>query len=448
MMHGRRLTGLAAEIAGIQPLRRVGRVTAAGGGLVGVSGLSEAAALGDRVRLEARHAQIPGEIVALRTDEVDVLPEGPGQGLRVGDPALHLGAAHIAPGDAWIGRIIDGDGRPLDGHFLPAGPVARPLRAPAPQAFARKSLGARLETGLAVFDTLLPVARGQRLGLFAGAGVGKSRLLTTLGRHMQSDVTVIALVGERGRELREFIERGLGPEGMARAVVVAATSDQPPLVRRRALWTAMSVAEHFRDEGRQVLFLADSVTRFAEAHREIALASGEPAALRGYPPSVAHLVMELAERAGPGPSEAGDITALFTVLVAGADMDEPLADILRGVLDGHVVLDRAIAERGRFPAVDVLRSVSRSLPDCATEVENSLIALARRRLAAYENAELMIQSGLYTPGADQETDAAVAAWPGLDTFVTERSPGGIVGAFERLASCLGKLDAGRIARNR
>jgi flagellum-specific ATP synthase len=233
---------------------------------------------------------------------------------------------------------------------------------------------------------------------------------------------------------------------MARAVIVVATSDQPPLLRRRALWTAMAVAEHFRDAGRHVLFLADSVTRFAEAHREIALSAGESAALRGYPPSVAHAIMALAERAGPGAEDgAGDITAIFSVLVAGADMDEPVADILRGVLDGHVVLDRAIAERGRFPAIDILRSVSRSLPDCASEGENALIRLARQRLAAYEDAELMIQSGLYAAGTSAETDAAVAAWPALDAFVAEEAASGPDAAFARLAACLGqgRPDAGR-----
>ena len=438
-MQGRRLTGLAAEIAEIRPARAVGRVTHAGGGLVHVSGLAEAAALGDRVRIETRGGPIGGEIVELRADSAEILPEGTGEGLRLGDAALHLGPATVAPDDGWIGRIIDADGRPADGRPLPPGAEPRALRAPPPAAVRRRALGARLDTGQAVFDTMLPVVRGQRLGLFAGAGVGKSRLLGALGRRMEADVTVIALIGERGRELREFVERVLGPEGMARSVVVVATSDQPPLVRRRALWTAMSVAEHFRDAGRHVLFLADSVTRFAEAHREIALAAGESAALRGYPPSVAQAIMALAERAGPGPEAgAGDITALFTVLVAGSDMDEPVADILRGVLDGHVVLDRAIAERGRFPSVDVLRSVSRSLPDCATEEENQLITLARRRLAAYEQAELMIQSGLYTAGADPETDAAVSTWPALDAFVAESAPDGVAAAFARLARCLGQ----------
>jgi flagellum-specific ATP synthase len=224
---------------------------------------------------------------------------------------------------------------------------------------------------------------------------------------------------------------------MARSVVVAATSDQSPLVRRMCALTAMAVAEHFRDLGLHVLLLVDSVTRFAEAHREVALAGGEAPALRGYPASLSHAIMGLAERAGPGPEGAGDITAIFSVLVAGSDMDEPVADILRGVLDGHVVMDRRIAERGRFPAIDLLRSVSRSLPDAAGEAENALITEARHLLGAFDRAEMMIQAGLYASGSDPVIDRAITVWPLLDGFLAEPAPAtGIAGSFERLAACL------------
>ena len=244
------------------------------------------------------------------------------------------------------------------------------------------------------------------------------------------------MVGERGRELREFVESVLGPEGMARAVVVAATSDQSPLMRRRCAWAAMAVAEHFRDAGRHVLFLADSITRFAEAHREIALASGEAPSHRGFPPSTSQMIMALAERSGPGPEGSGDITAIFSVLVAGSDMEEPVADILRGVLDGHVVLDRAIAERGRFPAVEVLRSVSRSLPHAATDPENALIGRARAALGLYAESELMIKAGLYAPGSDPKLDEAVRLWPALDGFAARTSPDAGT-SFAMLADALG-----------
>ena len=431
------LAGLRAELEGMRAARAVGRVSRAGGGIVSVAGLAEAAALGDLVRLETAAGALGGEIIEIHRHGATVLPEGAGEGLRVGDAVVHLGPATIAPDDTWLGRIVDANGRPLDGRPLWPGPAARPLRGLPPPAVTRRPLGPRLATGLATFDTLLPVARGQRLGLFAGSGVGKSSLLAALGQRLEADVAVIALVGERGREVRDFVEKALGARGRARAVVVAATSDRAPLERRRALWSAMAVAEHFRDSGRHVLLLADSVTRFAEAHREVALAAGEQAVLGGFPPSVAHLLTALAERAGPGPeASGGDITAILSVLVAGADMDEPVADILRGVLDGHVVLDRAIAERGRFPAIDVLRSVSRSLPDCASTEENALIGQARRHLGAYDRAELMVQSGLYVAGSDPEVDAAVSAWPALDAFVTEHADS-VTASFARLASCLG-----------
>ncbi len=436
-MQDRSLTALSAELSALQPRRAVGRVARAGNGLIHVAGLSEAAALGDLVRIDAATGAIGGEIVEMHGEGAVVLPEGGGEGLRIADAVVHLGRGSIAPHAGWIGRIIDAAGRPIDGRPLAPGSAPQPLRARPPVATERRRMGPRLGTGLAVFDTMLPIARGQRMGVFAGSGVGKSRLMGELARGMDADLTVIALIGERGREVRDFVEDTLGPEGLARSVVVVATSDQPPLVRRRAMWTAMAAAEHFRDTGRHVLMMADSVTRFAEAHREIALAAGENASLRGYPPSTAHTIMALAERAGPGPeSTGGDITAIFTVLVAGSDMDEPVADILRGVLDGHTVLDRSIAERGRYPAIDVLRSVSRALPNCATPEENATIGLARRRLGAWDSAELMVQSGLYAAGNDPEIDAAVAAFPALDAFFSEASPNGPNDAFARLAACL------------
>jgi flagellum-specific ATP synthase len=341
----------------------------------------------------------------------------------------------LSPSDDWLGRIIDPLGRPMDGRALFPGDRARDLRAQPPDPARRRRLGQRLDTGSAAFDTVLPIVRGQRVGLFAGSGVGKSTLLGTLARGVQADVVVLALVGERGRELREFVEEVIGP-AMARTIIVAATSDQSPLVRRRCAWSAMAVAEHFRDRGRHVLLMADSVTRFAEAHREIALAAGESPSFRGHPPSLAQAVMSLAERAGPGAEGMGDITAVFTVLVAGSDMNEPVADVLRGVLDGHVVLDRAIAERGRFPAIDLLRSVSRSLPAAASAAENALIGKVRRLLGAYARTELMIQSGLYVAGTDAEVDEAIRLWPALDAFLAEEARGGARESFERLSAIL------------
>jgi len=431
---------LTAEIAAVRHTYVMGRVSEIGRGLLQVRGLSREARLGDRVAIGPPAAErIGGEVIGLTPERAAILPDAPMEGAAIGEAVELAGRADIHPHAGWIGRVVDAFGEPLDGRPLRRGPRARKLRATAPAAATRRRLGGRLATGVAAFDTLLPLVRGQRMGLFAGSGVGKSMLLGKFACGVEADVVVIALIGERGRELREFTERVLGPAGMARAVVVAATSDQSPLIRRRAAWAAMAVAEHFRDEGRHVLLLVDSITRFAEAHREVAMAAGEEGALRGWPPSVAHLIMALAERAGPGPEGAGDITAVLSVLVPGSDMEEPVADILRGVLDGHVVLDRAIAERGRFPAVDLLRSVSRSLPEAASETENALIGRARALLGAYARAELMIQAGLYSAGSDPLVDAAVRVWPALDGFLAEASPGGIAASFARLEECLGPV---------
>lgn len=426
-----------AEVQAIKPVRDVGRVASIGRGTIEVAGLSRTAAQGDMVKIDTPgHETRLGEVLGLAADTVCVLPDGDIDGLQIGAAVTLLGQSRIAPDDGWIGRVVDPFGQALDGKPIFRGPTPRPLRGVPPNPTERRVLGARLETGMAVFNTLLPIVRGQRIGLFAGSGVGKSTLLAKLARGIHADIVVIALIGERGREVREFVERVLGEEGMRRAVVVAATSDMSPLVRRRCALTAMTVAEHFRDQGRHVLFLADSVTRFAEAHREIALSAGESSSLRGFPPSTAHQITALCERSGPGAGAAGDITAVFSVLVAGSDMEEPVADILRGVLDGHVVLDRQIAERGRFPAIDLLRSVSRALPGCANDAENTLISAARQRLGTYDRSEMMIKAGLYAKGTDPELDNAIACWPALDAFLAQDERDDVAQSFRTLAQCL------------
>lgn len=426
------INGLRARISQMQPVRAVGRVQSVDGTIIWVRGLAEHACIGDRLRLMHGSNVLGGEVLRIRDDLVAMLPDEVPDGVSKGDRVAVLGPPTLAPCDSWIGRVVDAYGRPLDGAPLGPGERRRPFRASPPPAAARGRLGARLDTGLAVFDTLLPIVQGQRVGLFAGSGVGKSRLLAQLAQGMDADVVVLALVGERGREVLDFVTTVLGPEGMARSVVVAATSDRSPLERRRCPLAAMTIAEHFRDQGKHVLYLADSITRFAEAHREVAIASGELPALRGHPPSVAHQIMRLAERAGPGLQGSGDITAVFSVLVAGSDMDEPVADILRGVLDGHVVLDRQIAERGRFPAIDLLRSVSRSLPEAANDHENELIQKVRSLLGAYARSETMVRAGLYREGDDPILDLAMKVWPDLDGFLAEKSLNGAAGAFQKL----------------
>lgn len=432
-----KMLSIATRMQRIRPTRHFGRVSAIQGGVILVQGVNSRASIGDRVVFSMRSGgNIFGEIVALHPGQAAILPEGPAEGLSIGTEVELLFAPMLAPANSWIGRIIDPYGRPLDGRPISAGTDERGYRTAPPPASSRNRLGGRLNTGLAVFDTILPLVRGQRTGLFAGSGVGKSTLLSMLAKGVSADVVVIGLIGERGRELREFVEETLGAEGMARSVVIAATSDQSPLMRRRCAWAAMTVAEHFRDQGRHVLFLADSITRFAEAHREIALAAGEMPSYRGFPPSTSQLIMSLAERSGPGPNGSGDITAIFSVLVAGSDMEEPVADILRGTLDGHIVLDRAIAERGRFPAVDVLRSVSRSLPHAASPPENALIARARAMLGTYAESELMIRAGLYAAGSDPKLDEAVRIYPGLDAFFTLKSADAQQ-AFQQLGHAMG-----------
>lgn len=416
-----KLQSITQRLSRLTPASYYGKVRAIRAGLISVTGLNGHASVGDRVRIPLQSGEICGEVVGLGQHHAEILSEGQIEGLSIGAEVELLFAPVISPCDGWIGRIIDPLGQPLDGKPLPQGAEPRPFRCEAPPAVRRKHLGARLPTGLAVFDTLLPLVRGQRIGLFAGSGVGKSTLLSNLARGVEADVVVIAMIGERGRELREFVEKTLGAEGMKRAVIVTATSDRSPLLRRRCAWAAMAVAEHFRDQGKHVLLLADSITRFAEAHREIALAAGEPPSYRGFPPSVSNLIMALAERAGPGLDGQGDITGIFSVLVAGSDMEEPVADILRGTLDGHVVLERSIAERGRFPAIDVVRSVSRALPEAAGAEENALIGRARSALGAYAESELMIRAGLYTPGSDPKLDEAVRLYPQLDGFISRHA---------------------------
>ncbi|WP_353473546.1 FliI/YscN family ATPase [Salipiger sp. H15] len=436
------IASLRRRIAGVQPVRAVGRVRSVEGTIIWVRGLAHQARIGDRLRLMRAAGPLGGEVLRIREELVAMLPDDGVEGVSQGDRVAVLGAPGLAPSDGWIGRVIDPYGVPLDGAPIAPGPQLRSIRGSPPPAAWRRGLGARLATGLAAFDTLLPIVRGQRIGLFAGSGVGKSRLLAALARGMAAEVVVLALVGERGRELHDFVHDVLGPEGMARAVVVAATSDRSPLERRRCAMAAMTVAEHFRDQGRQVLFLADSITRFAEAHREVAIAAGELPALRGFPPSTAHQIMRLAERAGPGVAGSGDITAVFSVLVAGSDMEEPIADILRGVLDGHTVLSREIAERGRYPSIDILRSVSRSLPEAASPAENEILLKVRQLLGAYSRSEAMIRAGLYRDGEDAVLDQAIRIWAELDGFFAEASPHGPAAAFSRLELLLRRAGSG------
>lgn len=433
--------GIDALRAGVARMKTdfdVGRVSELGEAELAVSGLGRSARLGDVVSIQCRDgSSLLADIRSLTPHTATVLPRAAVEAASIGDRAVLLGPERLAPDDSWIGRVIDPFGAPLDGMPLLPGCHERPLEGRPPHAAGRRAFGPRLETGQAAFNTFLPLARGQRIGLFAGSGVGKSTLLAHLARHIDADVVVIGLIGERGREVNQFISAALGPDGLQRSVVVAATADEPPSTRRRCAMSAMAVAEHFRDSGNHVLLVMDSITRFAEAHRDICIAQGEPIGPDGFPASISRRIMELAERAGPGSGAMGDITAIMSVLVAGSDMDGPIADILRGVLDGHVVLDRAIAERGRFPAIDILRSVSRSLPQAASDDENTTLMEARKLLGAYDAVELMLRSGLYEPGNDPVTDRAVRIWHDLDGFIAGLEPETAAESYARLRAVLG-----------
>ncbi|OOY26032.1 flagellum-specific ATP synthase FliI [Thioclava sediminum] len=402
--------------------RIVGHVHSVTGLSLTVVGLERAMGIGQRCIVHGRRGPVLAEAVGLNEAGTRVLPFGSWDGVSVGDRVeLDQHGDLIHPDESWIGQVVDALGRPVrSGTSWVPGETARDLKAAPPRAFDRKRVGAKLETQVKVFDIFTPICRGQRMGVFAGSGVGKSTLMAMLARNTDTDVIVIGLVGERGREVQDFIQNDLGPEGMARAVVVVATGDEPPLLRRQAAWTATAVAEHFRDQGKQVLLLIDSVTRFAMAQREIGLSGGEPPTTRGYPPTVFAELPHLLERAGPGVEGTGDITGLYTVLVDGDDMNEPIADTVRGIVDGHIVLDRHIAEQDRYPAVNVQKSISRMLPDCHTDAEYRIMQAARRALGKYADMEDLIRVGAYRPGADPDTDAAIRFHQSATVFFSQR----------------------------
>jgi flagellum-specific ATP synthase len=422
-----RVTLIKNLIDSQQSVRLAGRVEALSGLGVQVAGLARHLSVGDRLTLTARDGrEVMAEIVGFRGDLAQAMAFGATDGLGPGSEARAAPAGGtLAPTDAWLGRVVDPLGQPLDGRGpLPRG-WPRPVRANPPEATLRARLGPRIGLGVRALDLFATCRAGQRLGLFAGSGVGKSTLLAMLARHTECEIVVLALVGERGREVREFIEDDLGAAGIARAVVVIATSDSPPLMRREAAYAATTIAEHFRDEGREVLLLMDSVTRFCLALREIGLSAGEPPATRGYPPSVFAELPRLLERAGPGPEPAdkttgvGRITALFTVLVEGDDHNEPVADAVRGILDGHVVLDRRIGEAGRYPAMDVLRSLSRTVPGCLTAEEAAVVRRARALLALHAETADLVRLGAYRPGTDAATDEAIALTPKIEAILRQ-----------------------------
>lgn len=411
-------TVLDRAVGAARPLR-VGTVTELVGLHLEVRGLPSAA--GDLVEVHTARGPLLAEVAALRDGAAVCLPLGTTTGVRVGDHVHATGGPlRILVGDPLRGRVLDGLGRPVDG-----GPALADLPGlasvstdnTAPDALSRPRITQPLGLGVRALDALVPTGRGQRLGIMAGSGVGKSSLLSMIARGTDAEVNVIALVGERGREVREFIDGDLGPEGLARSVVIVATSDAPAVERLRAAFTATRIAEWFRDSGRDVLLMMDSLTRVAMAQREIGLSAGEPPATRGYPPSVFGLLPRLLERAGT--SAAGSITGLYTVLVEGDDLQDPIGDTARSILDGHVVLGRELATAGHFPAIDVLESISRVHRAVTTLDQQADATRLRRMLAAHRSVKELVEIGAYVAGADDHADAALARLPRIESFLQQ-----------------------------
>jgi len=409
------------RVRNCDPYRLNGRVSE----LIGlvVEGRGPSAHVGERceILVQGHRTGTPpldAEVVGFRSGRTLLMPLGDAAGIGPGQTIVATGGSlQVQVGDGLLGRVLDGLGRPMDGGPPVSGGRRRPVDAAPPPPLARPPIDAPVSLGARVIDGLIPCGRGQRLGIFAGSGVGKSTLLGMMARHTTADVNVIGLIGERGREVREFLERDLGPEGLARSVVVVATSDQPALVRIKAAFVATAIAEHFRDGGADVLLMMDSVTRLAMAQREVGLAIGEPPATRGYTPSVFALLPKLLERAGT--SATGTITGIYTVLVEGDDMNEPVADAVRGILDGHIVLRRELAHRGHYPAIDVLQSVSRLTGQLLAPHERVAADRLRELLAAHARAEDLIAIGAYVVGSDPRVDEARAKMADIEAFLRQ-----------------------------
>ena len=415
------MKALAEQIEQLDAVEVYGRVVGVRGLMVEVAGPIHAMSVGARIAIETGQGpSIPCEVVGFSGANALLMPFGALEGVRRGCRAIVCAhAAAVRPSPGWLGRVVNAMGEPIDGRgLLPAGPAPYPFRNPPPPPHARQRVGGPLDLRVRALNTFVTCCRGQRMGIFSGSGVGKSVLLSMLARNVAANVSVIGLVGERGREVQEFLQDDLGPAGLARSVVVVSTSDEPALMRRQAGYLTLAIAEYFRDGGKDVLVLMDSITRFAVAQREIGLSAGEPPTAKGYTPTVFTELPRLLERAGPG-AEAGTITGIFSVLVEGDDHNEPVADAVRAILDGHITMERAIAERGRYPAINVLKSVSRTMPRAADPAYLPLLRRARAVMATYADMEELIRLGAYRPGTSAEVDEAIRLHQPLEDFLTQ-----------------------------
>lgn len=417
------MQSLIAAIDGIDEVEVYGRVRTVQGLLVEVVGPVRELKVGGRVTIEtAGGGTLAAEIIGFAEGRAMCLPFGPLSGVRLGCRAVFKSnEGAVRPSSSWLGRVINAEAEPIDGLGpLAHGPEAYPLRQQPLPAHERVRVGPPIDLGVRTLNTFTTMCDGQRMGIFAGSGVGKSVLMSMLARNAQVDVAVIGLIGERGREVQEFVTEYLGEAGLERAIVVVATSDEAALMRRQAAYLTLTLSEYFRDQGKRVLCMMDSLTRFAMAQREIGLAIGEPPTAKGYPPTVFTELPRLLERAGPGLANSGSITGLFTVLVEGDDHNEPIADAVRGILDGHIVMERSIAERGRYPAVNVLRSISRTMPGCVPQPIRPLLQKARELMSTYADMEELIRLGAYRKGSDPGVDRAIAINPALEAFLSQQ----------------------------
>ena len=406
----------------IDPTSYYGRVSGVQGLFVEVSGILSPLAVGDRCNIvNNRGEKVVSEIVSFKNDKILLMPYGSMDGIGVNCLVEIVDAKPVIyPHPSWLGRIVNAFGEAIDGK----GPLIKGnkpyfIKSSPPPAQFRDRVNGKVDLGIKAVNAFLTICKGQRMGIFAGSGVGKSTLMSMMARHTNSDISIIGLIGERGREAKEFVEDVLGEDGLKKSVLVLATSDESPLLRRQAAYVTMAIAEYFRDENKDVLCMMDSITRFAMAQREISLSVGEPPASKGYTPSVFAELPRLLERAGPGTGK-GSITGLFTVLVDGDDHNEPVADAVRSILDGHIVLDRSIAERNRYPAINILRSISRTMPDCDTDEEAALVAKAKKYISSYEDMAELIRLGAYKKGSSREVDEAIFYYPMIEEFLSQK----------------------------
>jgi flagellum-specific ATP synthase len=411
------------DLDALRPDTVSGVVTKIIGLVIEVTGIAERLSIGAMVLLCPRDGRrIPCEAVGFRDGVALVMPFNTVEGIGLGCRVEITGYAPcVCPDESWLGRVINALGEPLDGKGpLKKGDFPVPYRNSPPPAKDRTRIGQKLDLGVRAINTFLATCEGQRMGIFSGSGVGKSVTISMMARYTTAEISVIGLVGERGREVQEFIEDDLGEEGLAKSVVIVATGDEAPLMRRQAAYLTMAVAEYFRAKDKQVLCMIDSVTRFAMALREIGLSAGEPPTTKGYPPSMYGELAKLLERAGPGIKGQGAITGLFSILVEGDDMNEPVADAARGILDGHIVMDRAIADRGRYPAIDILKSVSRSMPECLDNYQRSVVKRAKTIISTYEDMAELIRLGAYRKGSDPKVDEAIQYYDKIEDFLNQQ----------------------------